>query len=329
MRVTICAGLSLLIGSVTAVTAATAASPGGTFPERTIKLLLPFAPGGNPDTVSRILAQELTKSLGQAVVVENRAGANAIIATDLVAKAPADGYTLLYTTGSHVINPILYRSLPYDTDKDFTPVVLVGSTRGQVLVVNPSLPAANVQELIQLARSTTSNITYGSAGIGNTMHLVAEYFNYKAGTHMVHVPYKGAAPAMNAVMSGEVKLAFLNPVSAIEQVKHGKLRALGVTGSTRFPQMPDVPTIAEAGVPGFEVQGGWQGVFAPAGTPPEVVAKLNKAFNDVMASPAIRQRFESMGLDVAGGSPEDMSRYLAKETEIYQDIARAAKIEKQ
>ncbi len=309
--------------------AATPAANADNYPERPIKLLLPFSPGGNPDTVSRILSQELTKSLGQSVVVENRAGANAIIATEAVAKAPADGYTLLYTTGSHVINPLLYKTLPFDTAKDFVPVVLVGSTRGQVLVVNPSLPAKDLKDLVALARSKSSNITYGSAGIGNTMHLVAEYFNYKAGTHLAHIPYKGAAPATNAVISGEVKLAFLNPVSAIEQVKHGKLRALAVTGSQRFPQLPDVPTVAQAGVSGFEVQGGWQGVLAPAGTPPEVVAKINKAFNDALRSPAINQRLESMGLDVAGGTPQDMSSYLAKETATYTDIVQAAKLEKQ
>lgn len=319
----------LSAAGLAALALATPAAHGASFPDRPIKLILPFSPGGNPDTVSRMLAQEMSKRLQQAVIVENRAGANSIIASELVAKAPADGYTLLYTTGSHVINPLLYKSLPYDTTKDFIPVVLVGSTRGQVLVVTPSLPAKNVQDLIKLASSPTSNITYGSAGIGNTMHLVAEYFNYKAGTHLVHVPYKGAAPAMNAVMSGEVKLAFLNPVSAIEQVKSGMLRAIAVTGSTRFPQLPDVPTVEEAGVPGYEVQGGWQGALAPAGTPPDVVAKLNKAFNDALASPALKERLASMGLDVAGGPPQDMANYLAKETKTYAAIVQAAKVEKQ
>jgi len=321
--------VGLSTACLAALTIAAPAAYGDTFPDRPIKLILPFSPGGNPDTVSRMLAQEMGKRLKQPVIVENRAGANSIIASDLVAKAPADGYTLLYTTGSHVINPLLYKSLPYDTAKDFVPVVLVGSTRGQVLVVTPSLPVQNVQDLVKLATPATSNIPYGSAGIGNTMHLVGEYFNYKAGTHLVHVPYKGAAPAMNAVMSGEVKLAFLNPVSAIEQVKSGTLRAIAVTGSTRFPQLPDVPTVEEAGVAGYEVQGGWQGALAPAGTPPDVVARLNRAFNDALSSPALKDRLASMGLDVAGGSPQDMANYLAKETATYTDIMQAAKVEKQ
>ncbi|GGX01044.1 MFS transporter [Pigmentiphaga litoralis] len=300
-----------------------------TYPDRPIKVLLPFSPGGNPDTVARILAQELTKTFGQTVLIDNRAGANGIIATEAVANAPADGYTLLYTTGSHVINPLLYKKLPYDTAKDFLPVSLVGVTRGQVLVANPRLAATNVKELVALARPAQSNITYGSAGVGNTMHMVAEYFNSKAGTHLVHIPYKGAAPAMNAVISGEVQLAFLNPVSAIEQVKQGKLKALAVTGSSRIPQLPDVPTVKEAGVAGFEVEGGWQGFFAPAGTPADVIAKLNRTLDEVLKAPEMTQRFASMGLDVAGGSPQDMAVHLQKETTVYAQIAEAAKIQKE
>ena len=315
-----------LLGGLLLAAALPAASA---YPERAVRIIVPFAAGATLDLMTRAVAEELAHQLGQPVVVENRAGASGIIGADAVAKAPADGYTLLYTTGSHVINPLLYKSLPYDTAKDFVPVVLVGSTRGQVLVVTPSLPVQNVQDLVKLATPATSNIPYGSAGIGNTMHLVGEYFNYKAGTHLVHVPYKGAAPAMNAVMSGEVKLAFLNPVSAIEQVKSGTLRAIAVTGSTRFPQLPDVPTVEEAGVAGYEVQGGWQGALAPAGTPPDVVARLNRAFNDALSSPALKDRLASMGLDVAGGSPQDMANYLAKETATYTDIMQAAKVEKQ
>lgn len=326
--------LRTLSGTLTAVFAVAAlaiAAPvqAQTYPDRPIKILLPFTAGGNPDTVARILAQELTKRFGQTVVIDNRAGANGIIATEAVANAPADGYTLLYTTGSHVINPLLYKKLPYDTAKDFVPVSLVGVTRGQVLVANPRLAAKDVQELVALARPAQSNITYGSAGVGNTMHMVAEYFNSKAGTHLVHIPYKGAAPAMNAVISGEVQVAFLNPVSAIEQVKQGKLKALAVTGSSRIPQLPDVPTVKEAGVLGFEVDGGWQGFLAPANTPPDVVAKLNKTLDDILKSPEMTQRFASMGLDVVGGPPKDMATHLDKETSVYTQIAAAAKIQKE
>ncbi|MDX3907159.1 MAG: tripartite tricarboxylate transporter substrate binding protein [Pigmentiphaga sp.] len=312
--------------SLAAAVAAAAAAGAETFPSRPIKVVVPFTAGGNADTVARILTQELSRQLGQGIVIDNRGGANGIIGSDIVAKAPPDGYTLLFTTGSHAINPIVSDKLPYDTVKDFAPVALVGVTGSHVLVVPPSSPFKTLQQLVEAGRKPDSKLSFGSAGVGNTMHLVGEYFKMLTGTHLLHVPYRGSAPAVNALMAGEVQLVFLNPVGAVEQVKQGNLRALAVSGDGRLAQLPDVPTMAEAGLPQFDLNGGWQGLFAPGGTPLQVIATLNEKVNQALKTPAVSERLQAIGMQPAGGPPQALADYVRQDMKKFSEIAKAADI---
>src|SRR5687767_3935319 len=235
------------------------------YPDRPIRLVLPFPPGGNVDSFGRVLARQLESQLGQPIVVDNRSGANGIVGVDIVAKAPPDGHTLLDTSFSFVINPSIYRKLPYDTEKDFVPVTNFAVGLGYLFTAHPSVPAQSMKELIALAKS--AQLRYSSPGIGNGQHLAAELLAMKAGIRLLHVPYKGGGPALTAALGGEVHLTFTGAIVGIPHVKSGKLRALGFTGATRLASLPEVPTIDEAGVPGFLYDSGWHGLFAPAGTP--------------------------------------------------------------
>lgn len=288
---------------------------------------MPFGPGGPTDLVARLLADHLGKQLGQPIVVENRAGANGIIGTSAVANAEPDGYTLLLAPTSHTINPSLYK-LPYDTVNDFASVVYIGNSPGMVLVVNNDVPATSVEELVKLASDPKNNIAFGSAGKGNLLHIAGEYFNRQTGTSMLHVPYKGAGAIINDLYAGQIHVAFLGPPQATELLKGGKLRALAVTSPQRIPQLPDIPTMAESGYPGYSFDGGIQAaVYAPAGTPPDVIKKLNEAFNKVLDEPAIRERFNTLALDVGGGPPEVLDQQVANRMKGYSEILRAANIQ--
>ena len=245
-----------------------------TWPAKPVRFISPFAPGGGADITSRVIAQKLTETLGQQVLVDNRGGAGGMIGVDLGAKAPPDGYTMvLGTIGPIAINPSLYAKMAYDPVKDLVPVTLAADALN-VLVVHPALPVKNVKELIALGKARPNELFFGSSGPGATDHLAGELFNMLTGTKMVHVPYKGGAPAMLDLMSGNVQIIFATVSTAIGQIKGGKIRALGMTGTKRFVLMPELPTIAEAGVPGFAVNN-WYGVFVPAGTSKEIVARLN------------------------------------------------------
>jgi len=283
------------------------------YPVKPIRMVVPFPPGGATDIMARGVAQRLTEVWGQPVVVDNRPGAGGNIGSELVAKAAPDGYTLeMGTVGTHAINPSLYSKMPYDHVKDFVPVILVAGVPN-VLVVNPSVPANSMQELIAYAKANPDKLNFASSGSGTSIHLSGELFKVMAGVQMRHVPYKGSAPALQDLLGGQVQLMFDNLPPSLPQIKAGKLRALAVTTAVRAPALPDVPTIAESGLPGFEASS-WFGVLAPAGTPPAIVTKLNAEIAKWLATPEAKEKMLAVGASIAGGTPEDFARHIATET---------------
>ena len=280
------------------------------YPYKPIRMMVGFQAGGGVDVSARAVAQPLSQALGQSVVVENRPGAAGNIAAGYVAKATPDGYTLLMSN-STISSPTLFKSLPFDIKKDLDPVGLI-AIGPSVLVVHPSVPARNVKELIALAKSQPKKLVYGSGGIGNVTHLEMEIMNSMVGAQMTHVPYKGTAPAIVALVSGEVQLIFSSVPSALVQIRAGKIRALGVSTRKRSGVLPDVPTIHEAGVPGYDAAS-WYAVFAPAGAPKNVVARLGKEIVTIMAVPDIRERFANDGFEPAGTGPAELGKFLRAE----------------
>ena len=296
-----------------------------TWPTKPIRFISPFAPGGGADITSRVIAQKLHDALGQPVLVDTRGGAGGMIGVDLGAKASPDGYTLvLGTIGPIAINPSLYAKMPYDPIKDLVPVTLAADALN-VLVVHPALPVKNVKELIALGKARPNELNFGSSGPGATDHLAGELFNMLTGTKMVHVPYKGGAPAMLDLMSGNVQIIFSTVSTAIGQIKGGKIRALGMTGTKRFVLMPDLPTIAEAGVPQFAVNN-WYGVFVPAGTPKEIVARLNTEIVKVLNLPDAKQRLLESGIEATPSTPEQFATYILAETRKWAKVVKDANI---
>ena len=281
------------------------------YPARAVKRVVPYAPGGSADIAARLVADEWGKALGGTLFIENKGGAGGNIGVDMVAKAAPDGYTIGLQTVSLAINPALTAKMPYDTLKDLAPIGLVASSQ-HVLVVNNSLPAKNVKELVALLKAEPGRYSYGSAGAGSTFHMSAELFKAVAGVPMVHIPYRGGGPAMMDTMSGQVALSFPVLSAAQPHVQAGKLRALGVTGSRRSALMPDVPTIAEAGVPNYAFET-WFIVFAPAGTPGPVIDKLNAALNQALGSAALKERMTREGFDPTPSTPAQARARLEKE----------------
>jgi tripartite-type tricarboxylate transporter receptor subunit TctC len=298
-------------------------APADTFPSKPAKLIVPFPPGGPLDTTGRAIAQQLGEMWGQGVIVENKPGAGGNIGADYVAKSPADGYTIVMgALSTHAVNPSLYPKMPYDAKKDFAPITLVAITPN-VLVVNPALPVHSVKELIAYAKAHPGQLSFGSGSIGSAGHLAGELFKVDAGVDLVHVPYKGAAPAMQALLAGDTQLMFDNLASAMSQVKAGKLRALAVTTRERSKLAPDLPTMAEAGVPGFDIST-WFGLLAPAGTPPSVIAKWNADVTKVLSAPAMRQRLEAQGAEAAPDAPDEFARFIDAELVKYAKIVKAS-----
>jgi len=286
-----------------------------------IRFVIPYPPGGASDVTARTLGAKLSEILGQAVVIENRPGANGIIALEQVAKAPPDGYTLLMANlGPNAINPVVYSKLPYDAIRDFAPILLT-SIVPQILVVNPALPIRTLGELIAYAKANPGKLNFASAGNGASNHLSGELFNAMAGVKMEHVPYKGDTPAMTDVMAGTVAVMFPTAIAATPHVRTGKLRAIAVTSRKRIPSLADVPTVAEAGVPGFEAVS-WGGVMATAGTPPDVVARLNAEFNRILKMPDVAAKLESLGAEIVGGTPDEFATYLKAEIAKWGKVAR-------
>ena len=291
------------------------------YPDRSIRIVLPFAAGGGPDVIARLLANQLSKQLNQSVIVDNKPGGNAIVATEFVAHSRPDGYTLLLTTGSHTTNPTIYKKLPYDSVADFAPISLLRVTSGFVFVVTPNSAYKNLRELIVAAKS--GQVFYGSPGIGNSLHLPGELLNVMAATNMQHVPYKGAAPALNAVMAGEIQATFQSVTAALPSIKAGLVRPIAVTSSTRLPALPDVPTFSEAGVPGYIFAGGWQGILAPAGTPPKIINKLAVEMKIALNSPELRDKILSEDASPVGNSPEEFAVFLVQDTATSKKIIQS------
>ena len=311
----------------TAMAQAGTGDHGKKFPDHPVRLVVPFPPGGAVDTFARILAQQLEMQMGQPIVVDNRGGANGIIGFNIVAKAPPDGYTLLSTSFAFAVNPAVYKSLPYDTANDFAPITNYINGLGFVLVAHPSLPAHSVKELIALAKEKP--LSYSSAGIGNGNHLAAELFNIKAGTQLLHVPYKGGGPALNAVLGGEINLQFSSAIVALPYVKLGRLRALGFTGATRFASLPDVPTINEGGLPGFFYDTGWHAWFAPAKTPAAIVKRVHAEIRKAVQEPKLKDYFIAGGYDPRADAPAEFQKTFRADIKRYAEIVAVAKIKPQ
>ncbi len=295
------------------------------FPEHPIKLISPWPPGGSNDTFSRLIASRLVKPLGQPVIVENRPGATGTLGVGQVARAPADGYTIVMgSSPTHATAAAIYPTLPYDPVRDFAPVTMVG-TVSNVLVVHPTVPAKTVQELIALARQNPGQLTFSSSGNGSSQHLSGEMFKVMTAVDMLHVPYKGAAPAVADILAGHVKLGFHNMPDVVPHLKSGGLRAIAVTAAKRAAALPDVPTIAESGVPGYAAEV-WFGVFAPAGTPRPVVDRLHAEISKALADPEIKEKLESLGNEVSGIGPDAFSAYVKTEVSRWADIVKKAEV---
>ena len=298
-----------------------------TYPTRSIRpirLIVPFAAGGTADVIARSTSNEVGAQLGQPFVLDNRGGANGIIGTDLVAKAPPDGHTLLHVTASFVINPNTYTVLPYDIFRDFEPVTNVVLGTGYLLALHPAVPANSVKELIALARD--GRVSYSSPGVGNTLHLAAELFSVRAGVKLLHVPYKGVAPALNAVLAGEVQATFIPATIALPLVKAGRAKAVAFTGRSRFAGLPQLPTMAEAGVPNLELTGSWHGWFAPAKTSMAVLSRLHQEVTKALQVPRVRDAIISGGYEPDGKSPAEFRKFLRAEYERYAEMVRVAKV---
>lgn len=294
------------------------------YPARSIRMITPSSPGSGVDIVARIVGQKLSEALGQQVVIDNRAGAGANLGAEIAAKAPPDGYTLFMGTPAHAINSSLYSRLNYDLVRDFAPVSLV--TTGQyILVVHPALPVKTVRDLIALARARPGELNYGSGGNGNATHLAVELFGSLAKIRMTHVPYKGSGPAITDLIGGQVQLMFANLTAGLPHVKSGRLRALGVTGAKRSPTIPGLPTMQEAGVPGYIVTS-YYGVLVPIATPQEIVARLNREITKVMRLPGMRERLAGEGAEPASSTPADFAAFIKAEIAKWATVVKDARI---
>ena len=298
---------------------------GSGYPERPVRMLVGFAPGGGADTAARPLAQRLSEVMGQQMVVDNRPGAGGNIATEIAARSVADGYTLLMgTIAALAINPAIYPKLGFDPIRDFAPITNVASSIN-VLVVHPSVPVKDVKELVALARSRPGGLNYGSSGVGSAGHLAGELMEQMTGARLIHVPYKGGAPAMTALLGGEVQAIFSTAATAIPQMKAGKIRGIAVTTAKRAGMMPDLPTIAEAGVPGYEAVN-WWGIIAPAGSPAAVVNRLHKELGSIAQTADMQRRFEAEAVEAVQMSAPEFAQYIERETVKWARVVREAGI---
>lgn len=293
-----------------------------TWPQRPIKLVVGYAPGGATDLVARTVATRMSDTLGQQMIVDNRTGANSNVAAELVAAAPPDGYTLYVLTVANAINTSLYSNLRYDPLKDFEPIGLMAKIPN-ILVVNPNVPARTLADYRKLARESGEGLTFASSGSGSSIHLSGELFKIQARLNLLHVPYRGSAPAIADLLGGQVQSMFDNAPSALPHVQGGRLRALAVTSPQRLPQLPDVPTIAESGFPGFDVQS-WFSIVAPAGTPKAVIKRLNTELNRALAQPELRQRMQDMAATPISGTPEQLRQFTQAEIIRWREVVQTS-----
>ena len=315
--------MRLISGIALSLAAAAVCAQG--FPDRAVTMIAPFPAGGSVDLVARAVAQQMSEAWKQPVVVVNRPGAGGNIGAEAVARAAPDGYTLLMGTTALASSPALYTKLPYDLLRDLAPVTLV-VTMSNLLVVHPALPAQSVRELLALAKSRPGTLNSASAGVGSSNHLALALFNTMTGAGIAHIPYKGAAPAVADVMGGHVAMTFVPIAAAVAPVKAGRLRALGITGASRSPALPAVPTISEAGVPGYEATS-WNALLAPGATPRELVQKIQGAAADSLRTPKVKDILASAGADAAGNSPDEFAAFLRNETVKWGKVVKAAGIE--
>lgn len=319
-RASLALGLSLLAATALAGTALAQ-----TFPERPVTLVIPFAAGGSTDVVGRVIANKMSDVLGQQIVVQNVGGAGGSLGTGNVVRADPDGYTILMgTVATHALNPLILKTKPYDAEKDFAPISLLVIVPN-VLVVNPELPAKNVKELVDLLKANPDKYSYASSGNGTPLHLSGELFKKMAGVSLQHIPYKGAGPALNDVVGNQVPIMFDNLPSSSSHMKAGTLRALGVTTKERAPSFPDVPTIAET-IPGYETYT-WNALFAPAGTPPEVIAVLNKAANEAMKDPVVVNKMKDFSATIVGSTPEELAAHVKAEIAKWTPVVKDANVQ--
>jgi tripartite-type tricarboxylate transporter receptor subunit TctC len=299
-----------------------AAETAASFPARSVRLVVPFTPGGSTDILARAIGQKLAEAWGQSVIIDNRPGAGGSIGMEMVAKAAPDGYTLVMGhVGTLAANPALYPKLPYDPVKDFAPITLIAMVPN-VLVVGPAVPSQNVRELIALAKSKPGKLDYGSGGNGSAAHLATEYFKLRAGVDLQHIPYKGTAPALSDLLGGQIALMITGLPPVLPHVKAGKLRILGVASAQRLKGFPDIPTIAESGVPGYEATQ-WYGLLAPAATPKDIVVKLNRDAVKALKDPAVAERLAGEGAEPVGDTPEQFGAFIRSEIELWGKVIRA------
>ena len=313
-RILMCIALA---GAVVATTASAAES----YPTRPVRMIVPYAPGGNADIQARYMAERLTEVLGKQVVVDNRGGANGMIGMELTARAPADGYTIMLVASGFTVNPSLFPKVPYDAQKDFAPISLIGETP-LLFVANPSVPANSVKEIVALAKSKPGELNFGSSGNGSPAHLAGALLQMMTGVNIVHVPYKGTAAVNVAVMSGQIQLAFPSITSVLQHVKAGKLKAYAISVKSRSALAPDIPTMSEAGVPGYETSI-WNALLAPAGTPKPIVTKLNQAVVQILKSPQARERYAKVGAEIRYNSPEEFRTFIRSEIAKWAKVMRA------
>ncbi len=297
---------------------------GQTYPAKPVRLVVPFVPGGPTDIQGRMLGEKLGQRLGQQVIIDNRGGAGGNIGMELTAKSPPDGYTIVIATvGTWAVNPYLYQ-LPFDVIKDFAPVTQVSTSPG-ALIVHPSVPVKNVKELIALAKKRPGELNYGSSGVGGFGHICGELFNLMTGTKMTHIPYKSSAPSLTDLIAGNIQVLFNNLISTTPFVKTGRVRALATTGAKRSPALPDLPTLDEAGLKGYE-NSSWSAVAAPAGTPPAIISRLNKEFVEILKMPDIQKRHAEVGAEIIASTPEQFHAYLKSELAKFSKLVKAAGI---
>ena len=306
-----------------------AASPSWSqpYPARPVRLMIPQPPGGTMDTLARATTHQMQESFGQNIVIDNRSGANGIIAGETLARAAPDGYTLLYTSASLANNQLVIRKPPFDVLKDFAPVTLANTLPGYLIVVNAQSPAKSVKDLVELSKTT--RVHFGSSGTGNSQHLLGELINARTGARMIHVPYKGFALIVNAVLGNEIQVVFGSPTTVVAHIKAGRMRVVAYTGAQRMASMPDVPTVSESGIPGMVYEASWHGIFAPAATPRAIILRFQSEVAKAMQAPRLNQYITDSGHAPIGGTPEEFRKFLVSYLKDTAEQLRIAKVEKQ